>query len=180
LIFGLVACSAWDGLPQGASSDPAEDPVSTEDLKIASGDKVHLTVFGEDSITDDYDIGTDGFIAVPLAGRVKADGVRIADLEKAIASKLSDLLKDPRVTIAITGFRPFYIIGEVEKPGEYQFRSGLNVISAMAVAGGNTYRANRTRVLIQRGGVGEFQTYPMSPEVKVYPGDLIKVPERFF
>jgi protein involved in polysaccharide export with SLBB domain len=71
-------------------------------------------------------------------------------------------------------------LGEVAKPGEYQFRSGLNVLSAIAIAGGATYRANNSKVLIQRSGATEVTEYPQSPTVTVMPGDVVRVPERFF
>ena len=80
----------------------------------------------------------------------------------------------------VTSFRPFYILGEVEKPGEYPYRPGLNIMSAIAVAGGNTYRASRSKVYIQRNGTGSFQEVPFGPAIQVYPGDIIKVPERYF
>ena len=71
-------------------------------------------------------------------------------------------------------------VGEVQKPGEYQFRSGLNVLSAIAIAGGATYRANNSSVMIQRSGSNELKEYPQSPTVLVLPGDVVRVPERFF
>jgi protein involved in polysaccharide export with SLBB domain len=179
--LATVSCS---GSKDSAASDAArngpEDVVRVEDFRLAPGDKIHLTVFNEDNITDDYEIDPEGLISVPLAGVVKAGGLRKVDLEKALADKLGSLLKDPLITISVVAFRPFYIIGEVEKPGEYPFRTSLNVVSAMAIAGGSTYRANKGHVLIQRGGVGDYKEYPMLPTIKVYPGDLVKVPERFF
>ncbi len=179
LCLALASCSSTR-----TSGDPAlagaEEAIKVEDFKLASGDKIHLSVFGEDTISGDYDVDTEGFISVPLAGMVKADGLRKVDLGKAVSANLAGLLRSPRVTVTIVSFRPFYILGEVEKPGEYQFRSGLNVASAMAIAGGATYRASKDAVLIQRGGIGDFKEYSMSPAIKVYPGDLLKIPQRFF
>ncbi len=184
LLLGLALTSCAPspevGAARTATAHGPEAPIPVEDFKLAAGDKIHLSVYNEDSISGDYDIDAEGLISVPLAGLVKADGLTKAALESKVAEKLAPLLKSPRVTIAVVSFRPFYVIGEVEKPGEYQFRNGLNVISAMAIAGGNTYRASQSYVLIQRGGVGEFREYAMSPAIKVYPGDLLKVPERFF
>ncbi len=180
--LALTSCSSSPGAGAARDASPrsAEAPISIEDFKLAAGDKIHLTVYNEDNISGDYEIDAGGLISVPLAGLVKADGLTKAQLESEVAAKLNPLLKSPRVTVAVVSFRPFYVIGEVEKPGEYQFRNGLNVVSAMAIAGGNTYRASKSYVLIQRGGIGDFQEYAMSPSVKVYPGDLLRVPERFF
>ena len=181
LSLALASCSSPSATNSAAAQAYAgEAPIKVEDINLASGDKIHLTVFGEDNISGDYEVDTEGFISVPLAGQVKAAGLKKVELASLVADHLTGLLRAPRVTVTIVSFRPFYILGEVEKPGEYTFRSGLNVASAMAIAGGATYRASRDTVLIQRGGAGDFKEYPMSPAVKVYPGDLLKVPERFF
>ncbi len=89
-------------------------------------------------------------------------------------------MRNPKVTVDVTSFRPFYILGEVGKPGEYPFKSGLSVMSAIALAGGPTYRASRSYVLIQHPGENDFKEYPFSPNVPIAPGDLIRMPERFF
>jgi polysaccharide export outer membrane protein len=155
--------------------------VAPAEIRLASGDKLRVTVFGEDKLTGEYDIDVGGYVSMPLAGSVQAAGLTKVELEKALARKLSgEYLRNPKVTVEVATFRPFYILGEVEKPGEYAYKSGLNVMSAMAVAGGPTYRASKSKVLIQRGGVGSFQEHSLSPLIQVYPGDLVRVPERFF
>jgi protein involved in polysaccharide export with SLBB domain len=156
-------------------------PAAPVELRLAAGDRLQITVFGEDKLTGEYPIDIGGNVSMPLAGTVKAAGLSKAELERALASKLSgEYLRDPKVTVEVATFRPFYILGEVEKPGEYPYKSGLNVMSAMAVAGGPTYRASNSKILIQRGGVGAFQEVALSPTVAIYPGDLVRVPERFF
>ena len=179
----LASCSSPSGSAPaagGGDATAAEEPAKVEEFRLGPGDKIHITVFGEDTVSGDYEIDMEGHISVPLAGVVDARGLLKVQLEKEVSDKLTPLLRNPRVTIAIVSFRPFYILGEVEKPGEYPFRTGLNVLSAMAIAGGATYRASKGRVLIQRGATGSFREYEMSPTIKVYPGDLIRVPERFF
>ena len=84
------------------------------------------------------------------------------------------------VTASVTSFRPFYVLGEVEKPGEYPYHTGLNLMSANAVAGGETYRASTSTAMVQRAGDNAFREVPLSPSVAIYPGDLIKLPERYF
>ena len=104
-----------------------------------------------------------------------------AELEQALAKKFrSEYLRNPKVTVTIATLRPFYMMGEVEKPGEYAYRSGLNVLTALAIAGGPTYRANRSTVQIQRRGENLKRDYPISASVPVLPGDVIRVPERYF
>ncbi len=155
----------------------AAPPVQT----LASGDKVQVTVFGEDSISGEFTVDDDGFLSVPLAGTVKAAGLTKIQLEKLLTAKLTgDYLANPRITVTILSFRPFYIMGEVVRPGQYSYQAGLNIMSAMAIAGGPTYRASNARVEIQRNGAGPFKEYPLSPEVPVFPGDVVRVPERYF
>ncbi|MGB8628754.1 MAG: SLBB domain-containing protein, partial [Xanthobacteraceae bacterium] len=74
----------------------------------------------------------------------------------------------------------YYIMGEVTKPGQYAYQSGLNVLTGLAIAGGPTYRANRNTVQIQRRGETAMHDYPISTTVPILPGDVIKVPERYF
>ena len=108
-------------------------------------------------------------------------GAQLAQREQVRARKFRGAyLRNPKVTVDVASFRPFYILGEVGKAGEYPFKSGLNVMSAMALAGGATYRASRSTVMIQHAGENGFKAYPMSPTIPVLPGDLIRVPERYF
>jgi len=150
-------------------------------LPLAAGDKVRVTVYGEDRISGEYQIDPDGMISLPLAGTLKAAGLTKPALETALADKLTGkYLRNPKVTVDVVNFRPFYVLGEVQKPGEYPFRSGLNVLSAIAIAGGTTYRANSSRVYIQRFGSTDLTEYDQSPTIMVMPGDVVRVPERYF
>jgi polysaccharide export outer membrane protein len=87
-------------------------------------------------------------------------------------------MKDPRVTAEVTSFRPIYVLGEVKKPGQYAYVSGMTVQKAVALAEGYTYRASESTVEITRGG--RKVTLDVTPQTKVYPGDEIRIPERFF
>ncbi len=149
--------------------------------RLQAGEKILVTVFGEDKLSGEYDIDPSGLVSLPLAGTVKAAGLTQAELEAQLATKFrSEYLKNPKVTVAIAAYRPFYIMGEVERPGEYAYKSGLNVLSAAAMAGGTTYRASRTSVLIQRAGETTMREYPLATTVPILPGDLIRIPERYF
>jgi polysaccharide export outer membrane protein len=119
---------------------------------------------------------------MPLIGAVRAAGRTLSELEREIASRYRNggFLQDPKVTVAVTEFRPFYVLGEAEHPGEYPFRSGLDVHSAITMAGGFTYRASRTSVLIRHMGEGIWREYPLTEPVPIAPGDLIRIPERYF
>jgi protein involved in polysaccharide export with SLBB domain len=149
--------------------------------KLQPGDKIRITVFGEDKLSGDYQIDQSGQISLPLAGTLEAQGLTQTQLEQALAKKFrSEYLKNPKVTVTVTTLRPFYMMGEVEKPGEYPYKSGLNVLTALAIAGGPTYRASRSTVQIQRQGDTSMRDYPISVSVPILPGDVIRVPERYF
>ena len=120
-----------------------------------------------------------GAVSIPLVGDVTARGQTLRSFEAAVREKLTEgYLKDPRVSVQVLNYRPFYIIGEVENDGEYPFVSGMHVLNAVAVAGGFTYRANTSKVFITRGE--EEHQYTVTPELRLEPGDVIRVPERFF
>jgi polysaccharide biosynthesis/export protein len=149
--------------------------------KLQPGDKIKVTVYGENQLSGDYQLDQSGQISLPLAGTVRAEGMTQSELEQALAKKFrSEYLKNPKVTVTISTLQPYYIMGEVEKPGEFNYRSGLNVLTALAIAGGPTYRASRSTVQIQRRGETSMRDYPISASVPVFPGDVIRVPERYF
>ena len=176
----LAACSVTPDLSlehptssanQQGSAAAANAP-QTSEIKVAAGDKLHITVFGEEKLSGDYQIDTGGYLALPLAGTIKAAGQTTPQLEKTLEARFKGTyLRDPKVTVEVMTFRPFYVLGEVQKPGEYPYRAGLNVLSAIAIAGGATYRANTSEVLIQRAGTTTLQKFPQSPTVAVMPGD---------
>jgi polysaccharide export outer membrane protein len=177
----LVTACGSSGSLDYVKGTPGDVSTNLLELKLSSGDKIRVTVFGEDKISGDYDIDTAGYVSLPLAGSVMAAGLSKPELERELARKLSgDYLKSPKVTVSVINFRPFFILGEVEKPGEYQYRSGMNVLSAMAMAGGPTYRASRSSILIQRAGTTQLKEYPLDTTVSILPGDLVRVPERYF
>jgi polysaccharide export outer membrane protein len=119
---------------------------------------------------------------MPLIGAIRAAGRTQAELGRDIANKYRSggLLQDPKVTVAVVQFRPFYVLGEAASPGEYPFRSGLTVHAAVAMAGGFTYRASKSFVLIRHAEDEVWKEYPLTEPVVIAPGDLIRVPERYF
>jgi protein involved in polysaccharide export with SLBB domain len=184
VLLVLAGCVSSKTTPLGETASAfaaADGPPQVVLLPLAAGDKVRVTVYGEDRISGEYQIDPDGMIALPLAGTVKAAGLTKPALEAALADKLAGrYLRNPKVTVDVVNFRPFYVLGEVQKPGEYPFRSGLNVLSAIAIAGGTTYRANTSKVYIQRFGSTELTELAQSPTISVMPGDVVRVPERYF
>ena len=148
---------------------------------LQAGEKIKVTVFGEDRLSGDYQIDPAGNLSLPLAGTVRAAGLDKRRLEQSLTAKFrGEYLRDPKVTVDVADFRPFYILGEIAKPGEYAFKGGLDVMSAIALAGGAGYRASRNTILIKHADEQQFREYPLSPAIPVLPGDLIRIPERYF
>ena len=181
----LIAAAMFLSACSSASFTEAEQQsmalVANAPATLQPGDKIRVDVFGEDKLGGEYQLDQAGQVSMPLAGTIKAQGMTQAQLEQALAKKLrSEYLRSPKVTVTIATLAPFYIIGEVQKPGQFDYRSGLNVLTAIAVAGGPTYRASRSSVQIQRRGETRMRDYPISASVPVLPGDVIKVPERYF
>ena len=181
LVLMVSACGSPNLSMKADLNTVLNTTASTAELRLAAGDKLRVTVFGEDKLSGEYQVDSAGSLSLPLAGTIQGAGLTKAELEQALTTKLkSEYLRNPKVTVDVVSFRPFYVLGEVQKPGEYQFRSGLNVLSAIAIAGGATYRASTSKVLIQRSGSTEMTEYQQSPTVLVMPGDVVRVPERYF
>ncbi|MDO9440133.1 MAG: polysaccharide biosynthesis/export family protein [Beijerinckiaceae bacterium] len=176
MILPLAACESPVALTNVDVSSIENRPV-----RIQVGEKVRVSVFGEPTVSGDYDVDPGGYITVPLAGPVKAEGLTRQGLEAAITARLrGEFIRDPKVTTDIVLYRPLYVIGEVERPGEVPYRGGANALTVLALAGGPTYRASKQKLMIKRVEDVDFKEYPISPLVPVYPGDVIRVPERFF
>lgn len=189
LAFGLLAACV-DGPRTSAPAPVVQTPVSSDasslppdadiDYELGSGDRLRVIVFGEPDLSGEFDVGGSGVVALPLIGQVRAAGLSLSQFEDAVETKLRDgYLTSPRVSVEVMNYRPFYIYGEVSAPGQYPYTSGMTVLNAVAVAGGYTYRANQSEVYITRGEGDEVE-YPASQAVKVLPGDVVRVPERFF
>ncbi len=156
----------------------AEEPV---EYRVGSGDNLRITVFGQEDLSGEFLVDGSGFLSMPLIGEVKAGGLTVREVEQAIVKKLKpDYLKNPSVSIGVLNYRPFYIIGEVKKPGSYPYVSGMTVVNAIALAGGYTYRARENKVLITRARSAERKKQRANHDTAVLPGDVIEVPERFF
>jgi polysaccharide export outer membrane protein len=185
LLSLLVFCSfgAVIGLPANAIAQ-APSPSSASaaaSYVLGPNDRIRLKVYGEPDIAGEYEIDSNGQVSIPLAGHIGAAGLTTRQLEQAIRSALAKgIVRDPRVNVEIALYRPFYILGEVKKGGEYPYRLGLTVMDAVASAGGFTYRANEGKVYLRRSGAGAEEVYALDAPIPVFPGDNIRIPERYF
>jgi protein involved in polysaccharide export with SLBB domain len=180
-LFVLATAGISAGVSIHASAQTPPSASSAEGYILGPNDRIRLKVYGEPDITGEYEISNSGQVSIPLAGHLRAAGATTRQLEKSIASALAKgIVRDPRVNVEIAQYRPYYILGEVKKSGEYPYRNGLTVMDAVASAGGFTYRANEKKVLLRRAGAGTEETLPLDAPIPVFPGDNIRIPERYF
>lgn len=166
---------------QSASVNPGAQ-AAPPDYRLGPGDHVHIIVFGQAELTGDYQVDGSGKLAFPLIGDVQAGGLTADGLEREIEAKLSPgYLKNPQVSAEILAYRPFYILGEVAKPGSYPYVSGMTVLNAVALAGGFTPRAKKEDFKLERmASNGHRSDVDAGQDTPVQPGDVITVRERWF
>ena len=174
LLLVLSGCASAP--PPMTASD-----VSMSGYRLDAGDKLRVTVYGEQRLTGEYSISPSGSIAFPLIGTVAATNLTTDQLGQMVTKRLAaGYLNDPRVAVEVINYRPYYIFGEVTRPGEYPFVNGRTVEQAIAAAGGFTYRGNSKRVTLRRGSQGERLVKPDFFTARVMPGDTIHIGERYF
>jgi polysaccharide export outer membrane protein len=148
--------------------------------RLGSGDRVKVTVFRHVDLSGEFSLDGSGNFALPLVGEIEARGLTSRELEQKIVTRLSDgFIRDPQVGVEILNYRPFYILGEVKTPGSYPFQNNMNVLNAVALAGGFSYRAKQDGFLLQRGGSNSAGLV-VGGDTQLLPGDIVTVRERFF
>jgi len=166
-----VICFLWN---------PAFSAAQTDAYRLGAGDKLRVNVYNEPSLSGEFEVDGSGYVALPLIGEIYARELTVRELEQQVTAALEgDYLVSPRVSVEVTNYRPFYIIGEVNNPGRYAYVDGMTVMNAVAMAGGFTYRARESRAEIKRQGQEEVDRNA-APDTPVMPGDVITIPERFF
>lgn len=150
--------------------------------EIAAGDRLRIAVFGDETLSGEYGVDERGMVTLPLAGPVVVEGKTPPGAADAIAATLrqAGLFREPRVTVEVTTLRPFYIFGEVTRAGEYPYRPGLSLFAAVAIAGGYTYRADTGTVFIRKATESAEREYDINADISIMPGDVIRIPERYF
>jgi polysaccharide export outer membrane protein len=179
LVTLCQACAAPGGLT--LSRDEARMGLGA--YRLGAGDKLRVTVYNEPSLSGEYAVSSAGEIAFPLIGMVPADGRTVSEVTQALTGRIGDgYMTDPRVSIEVLNYRPYYILGEVQKPGEYPYVAGMTIEQAVAVAGGFSYRANAKRVGLRRTSDPAEKSVELRANavVTVMPGDTIRVKERYF
>ena len=171
-------------LPLAGCSSPGNDlpPLTSKPdvstYRLGPGDRVEIKVLGADELAGQYSVQDDGTIRMLMVGEVPAAGFTPDQVQAKIEEKLraGKYITQPRASVAVLIYRPFYILGEVARPGGYPYVSGMKVLSAVAAGGGYTYRANQDYVIITRNGEDSRADILLS----IQPDDIIRIPERYF
>ena len=154
--------------------------INTE-YRLGSGDLLKITVFNQEDLSGEYTINGAGQVSLPLIGDVNTKDLTVKQVEQGIADKLKpDYLLNPRVSVQVLNYRPFYILGEVKEPKSYPYVVGMTYLNAVAIAVGYTYRAKEDHVVVIRMNDPQKQEIILKMDDKVLPGDVIHVKERFF
>lgn len=181
-VFGALLA----GLLEGCATAPRYQAGFFEDdpnqpYTLASGDRLRVIVFGQDAISNSYAVDGAGRISMPLIGLVDAQGRTTHDLERQIEAKYRNgFLREPRVSVEVEAYRPFFVLGEVTTAGQYPFINAMTVQNAVAVAGGFSPRASKSYADLTRVIEGAPYTYSVPLTHPVQPGDTVTIRERFF
>jgi len=167
--------------PLPSAHTAARPEIAKRFYTLGVGDKLKITVFGEDNLSGEFDVGARGMVSLPLVGDIPAKGLSLPQFRARMAKQLSSgYLKDPRITVEVLNYRGFFVHGEVRSGGEFKYKTGLKIRDAIAMAGGFSYRANEGYFYLMREGFSKPSKISFPNNMPVLPGDNIRIPERFF
>jgi polysaccharide export outer membrane protein len=171
-----------DGLrPSETVIVTAPQPSVDTDYKLGPGDKVRVTVYNEDDLSGEFQVDGSGYVRLPLVGQVQAAHLTARILEANVEAAFADgYLLSPRVNIEVTTYRPFYVIGQVNRPGEYPYVSNMSALNAIAVAGGYTEHAIESTLYVRHEGEVEEHAVDPDEQTRIFPGDTVRVRQSVF
>jgi protein involved in polysaccharide export with SLBB domain len=152
------------------------------DYKLGAGDKIRVVVLADPEFSGEYEVDASGNISVRMIGRLSVLGITPAELEATLTERYrsSGYLRDPKVSVELLSARPFFVLGEVLKPGSYPYVAGLTIAQVIAISGGYTRRASTSRIKVKRFGSPAGSEESVTEDSIVNPGDIVRVPERLF
>jgi polysaccharide export outer membrane protein len=178
------AASAVSATPVASASASDSGSVGLSgpaDYKLGVGDHLRVGVYNEPDLSGEVAVSATGTISLPLIGTLNILGDTASQAAMKIQTALSGrYLKDPHVSVEMLTYRPFYILGEVTRPGEYPYSNGLTVLNAVATAQGFTYRASKKFAFVKHAGESDEHKVVVKPETEVQPGDTVRIGERHF
>lgn len=175
----MLVAGFWPSF--SVAQEPVADIAAAEGYKLGPRDQIKVSVFNQADLTGDYVLDGDGRFSMPLIGTMSAAGLTPQELAARIVDRLKpDFLVNPRVSVEVSNYRPYFLIGEVKSTGSFPYVEGITYLTAIAVAGGYSYRAKKDIVYVTRAGAEESEELKLDVNDKVQPGDIIRVAERFF
>lgn len=177
-----AAAPASDGLRGPETETVVVKAARTNnDYKLGAGDKVRVTVYGEEDLSGEFQVDGTGYLRLPLIGQVAAGGRTAYQLEGDVENALENgYLKSPRVSIEVTAYRPFYIIGQVNRPGQYPYTSNMTALDAVGIAGGFTDHAVESTLYVRHEGEAKEHEVAADETARIRPGDVIRVEQTAF
>lgn len=152
-----------------------------DEYQLGPGDEIKITVYDEPDLTIQAKINKSGSVNFPFLDELKVVGLTSKEVEERVyAGLLGDYLIDPHVTVSIVNYRPFFIHGQVKRPGGYAYQDDLTLDKAIALAGGLTNRASTSDWVLKRLVNGKTITITADITTKVRPDDIIKIEQTFF
>ena len=171
LLAAACATTATDQLPS----------ITSVQYLVGPGDDLKIEIFGEDRLSGQYQVGDQGTFTMPLVGEVQARGRTVQKLREELTELLgSEYVRNPDVTLEIANFRSVYILGEVQRPGEYPYKEKMSVHALVAMAGGFSYRANEGIVYVRHEDEADERVYVLQSGSAVMPGDVIRIGARYY
>jgi len=170
-----------DDVNTAASTGKRTVAATLDEYRLNAGDKIKVHVFGEEDLDVEVRLGATGDIRYPFLGKVHVAGMTVPQLEHKITRELANgYLVDPQVRVSMEEFRPFYVNGEVQKPGGYPYQPGLTIRKAISLAGGFTEGADENKVFLILAGDDSRQEHRISLDTPMSPGDIVTVKQSFF
>jgi polysaccharide biosynthesis/export protein len=178
--FGLVAGCAHSTTPP--------PPAPTAEYRLGKEDVVAVEVWKDPALSAKVPVRPDGKITLPMIGDVVAEGRTAKELQKEVTTRLQPMVNEPVVAVMVSEINAakFFVLGEVTHPGAYPVRGEMNVLQALAMAGGPTEWANRGGiVVIRHGDEGHEARYNVNYRevvsgkahaIQLVPGDTVFVP----
>lgn len=174
--FMIAACASQGPFPVGTVGEQTE-----AGHLLAPGERLRITTYGETALTGEYAVGAAGDVAFPLVGTLQASGKTPQALGQELTAALANgFLQNPSVVVEVLIYRPIYVLGEVNQPGEFPYQPGMTALAAIARAEGFTYRARQTAIFLKRAGEAEEREVTLTSDLAVRPGDIVRVAERYF
>lgn len=179
LLLVTGACSS--NVPVISSGERYAAAQRGENYRVDTGDRLRLTIYNEPQLSGEFSITPAGTLSYPLIGDIPARGLTLGEISQQLLTRLANgYLRDPRVAVEIAEYRPVYILGEVSRSGKFPYEIGMTALTAVATAGGFTPRSDQKVIYIQREGETEETAYALTPALKVFPGDTVRIAERYF